>query len=342
MAMTGGRSASIFGTMLALLIAAFATVDAGAADGGDKSALAQVRAGYTELKNKRYHNAIKEFSAALAVGKLNRSEMAKALYYRGIAYRKANQATKAITDFSSALWLKGALSNTEREDAEKQRKAAYAEAGGSTAAPVIDSRSAGRSTPSKPGWQVTNPQAKPGQRSAGAWRTSTSPSGKSEPKPQRQASSANPVTSFFSNLFGGTSGARSKSNLTPVSPPQTTASVPRVSAWSSTTEGARATSTGFRTQTQRAKPSARRGAFVIQVAALRSQREVDMLVKRLNTRHRLALGGRQPVVERRSVGNMGALYHVELPGFRSRRSAGPVCKKLRSDGLDCLVQKRKR
>lgn len=341
--MTGGRSASIFGTMLALLIAAFATTDASAADNGDKSALAQVRAGYTELKKKRYSNAIKEFSAALETGKLNRNEMAKALYYRGVAYRKADQATKAITDFSRALWLKGALSNTEREDAEKQRKAAYAEAGGSRAAPVIDSRTAGKSTPPKAGWKVTTPKTKPSQSTAGAWRTSTNPNGTSAPKPQRQASGSNPVTSFFSNLFGGSSGATSKSNLTPVPPPQTTASVPRVSAWSSTTEGPRATSAGFRTQMQGAKPRrAQRGAFVIQVAALRSQREADKLVKRLTTRHRVALDGRQPVVERRSVGNMGALYHVELPGFRSRSSAGPVCKTLRADGLDCLVQKRTR
>jgi SPOR domain len=344
--MTGARSASVFGYILALAIMVFATTPAGAASNGDKTALEQVRVGYAELKKKRYDAAIKEFSSALTTGKLTRNEMAKALYYRGVAYRKTKQATKAITDFSRALWLKGALSKTEREDAEKQRTAAYAEAGGSSAAPVIDSPAA---APPKATAKVAargkrtataKPRPAPPQTSAGAWRTSTEPTATSSRTPQRQARSENSVSSFFSNLFGG--GNSAKSNLTP--PPRTTASVPQVSAWSSETSPSQQASGGFRTKTRRTRPARRAGTgrYMIQVAILRSQREADNVAKRLSARHGSVLGGRQPMVEKRTVGNMGALYHVRVAGFRSPAAAGPVCKTLRKDGLDCLVQKRGR
>ena len=56
-------------------------------------------------------------------------QMARALYHRGVAYRKANKPAQAISDLTSALWLKNGLQDADRQDAVKQRADAYREAG---------------------------------------------------------------------------------------------------------------------------------------------------------------------------------------------------------------------
>ena len=94
-----------------------------------KQSEAFLRQGYDSLKAKRYKQAVTELSTAMSSGKLRRTEMAKALYYRGIANRGAKRPADAISDLTSALWLKGALSKKERENALTQRQQSYAEAG---------------------------------------------------------------------------------------------------------------------------------------------------------------------------------------------------------------------
>ena len=68
-------------------------------------------------------------SSAISGGKLPPPVMARALYLRGVAHRKLQKPAQAISDLTSALWLKGGLSTEDRADAIKQRSAAYAEAG---------------------------------------------------------------------------------------------------------------------------------------------------------------------------------------------------------------------
>ena len=69
--------------------------------------------------------------------------MAKALLYRGIAYRQQKKPAQAIADLTSALWLKGGLAEADRSDALKQRTSAYQEAGladsGGPIAPAVPS-----------------------------------------------------------------------------------------------------------------------------------------------------------------------------------------------------------
>src|SRR5215510_4746609 len=73
--------------------------------------------------------AVQALSAVLAAGNLPPSVMAKALLLRGTAYRQQKKPAQAISDFTSALWLKGRLSETDRADGLRQRAAAYQEAG---------------------------------------------------------------------------------------------------------------------------------------------------------------------------------------------------------------------
>jgi hypothetical protein len=68
-------------------------------------------------------------TATLAGGNLPPAIMAKALLYRGVAYRQQNKPAQAIADLTSALWLKGGLSDSDRKDALGHRRSAYQEAG---------------------------------------------------------------------------------------------------------------------------------------------------------------------------------------------------------------------
>ncbi len=73
-------------------------------------------------------------SNALSSGGLTSKDMAKALYYRGRAYRKQGRHAQAISDLTSAIWLKNGLSESEKTKALAERAAAYKTAG--VAAPV--------------------------------------------------------------------------------------------------------------------------------------------------------------------------------------------------------------
>ncbi|MBC7831406.1 MAG: hypothetical protein H7Y62_05240, partial [Hyphomicrobium sp.] len=82
--------------------------------------------------------ALRAVEAAMRGG-LPSAQMPRALYYRGLAFRKLGKPGYAISDLTSALWLKGGLSEAERADAIKVRGLAYNEAGISDAPPVPQS-----------------------------------------------------------------------------------------------------------------------------------------------------------------------------------------------------------
>jgi hypothetical protein len=86
-------------------------------------------AGLKAFANGRYQAAIDQLSAALKSSGLSSTETAKALYKRGIAYKKQKQPGLAISDLTSALWLKNGLSGSERETATAERAEAYKMAG---------------------------------------------------------------------------------------------------------------------------------------------------------------------------------------------------------------------
>jgi hypothetical protein len=73
--------------------------------------------------------AISSLSSVISRGGLPPTVMAKALYQRGLAYRAAGKQPQAISDLTSALWLKNGLSETERADAVAKRSQSYRDAG---------------------------------------------------------------------------------------------------------------------------------------------------------------------------------------------------------------------
>src|SRR5687767_6649268 len=83
-----------------------------------ESALKQLQAGKAE-------QAVQAVSAAVAGGNLPPAVLAKALYVRGAAHRRQGRPAQAISDLTSALWLRGGLGGDEREEAIKEKAQAY-------------------------------------------------------------------------------------------------------------------------------------------------------------------------------------------------------------------------
>jgi len=90
--------------------------------------------------------AEQQLSVALSGGGLPNAQMARALYLRGAAYRKLGRPAQAISDLTTAVWLKGGLSDTDKAKATEERQLAYREAGLGEQAPPIGAAPLDQST----------------------------------------------------------------------------------------------------------------------------------------------------------------------------------------------------
>ncbi len=86
-------------------------------------------AGIKSFSAGKYQPAVDELSGALRGGGLGSSEMAKAMYVRGLAFKKLNKTGLAISDLTSALWLKNGLGESDQKNAISERAEAYRIAG---------------------------------------------------------------------------------------------------------------------------------------------------------------------------------------------------------------------
>lgn len=77
----------------------------------------------------KYQPAVDQLSTALRGGGLASGDMARALYTRGLAYKRQNKPGLAISDLTSALWLKNGLIESDRQAAMAERADAYKMAG---------------------------------------------------------------------------------------------------------------------------------------------------------------------------------------------------------------------
>lgn len=307
----------------------------------------------------KYEEALRAFEAAMRGG-LPSNQMPRLLYYRGLTFRKLGKPGFAVSDLTSALWLKGGLSEAERADAVKARALAYNESGVSDVPPVPQSSYAeapalpGQSKDA-PGWQTAM------SGGAGAAPAPAAPASNAPAAPTPPSSSGG-VSGFFSSLFGGGSSSQPKAEDPPTSTASIAGSAPPPEAasagWGGTTEvvanaapaqkrGAE-TASPFVTQVAAVaeprnpapEPAARgapSGKFRLQVAAVRSRSEAEALADLLVGRHGDQLGGRQPVVDESVIGSMGTFYRVRLGPYASANEPEQLCGALRADGFDCLV-----
>lgn len=119
----------------------------------------------------KYKDAIPQLTMALAAAGLPSQQMAKALYYRGIAHRKLGKPAQAMSDLTTAIWVSGGLSDADRASAIDNRQAAYREAGlGDEAPPLVNTAPApalAAATPA-PAAPAAAPAPEPAAVSAGA------------------------------------------------------------------------------------------------------------------------------------------------------------------------------
>ena len=289
--------------------------------------------------------ALRAFEAAIRGG-LPSAQMPRALYYRGLAFRKLGKPGFAVSDLTSALWLKGGLSEAERADAIKVRALAYNEAGISDVPPVPQSSYA--EAPALPGQSNAAPTET--AMAGGAPPVSNAPAAPTPP------SSSGGIGGFFSSLFGGGSSSSE------AEAPTTTASIAPADSggWGGTTEVSPADATPPQRAPEIASPfvtqvaavdqpktsandaapvarSAPSGKYKLQVAAVRTRSEAEALAGLVVGRHGEQLGGRKPEVDETVIGSMGTFYRVRLGPYSSAAEPEQLCVALRSDGFDCLV-----
>jgi cell division septation protein DedD len=278
--------------------------------------------------------AAQSLTALLARGGLPPPIMAQAFLERGIAYRKSNKPAQAISDLTSALWLKGGLSSAERTEALDQRTAAYQEAGLS---PTGEARAATASStdhhPTGSTWSGTTTTAS--VRADPAVEHTSAPATQSGP------------WDFFNNLFGGSASANAPQQPTtgslpkPERPAAQTPAEPHkaLSSWVQNTEvhakaEPRAAHAAPPAAPARAKPE---GKFRIQLATVRTEQEAKALAAKVKREHATALASREPEIDRAVVGNMGAFYRVRVGPFATQQESQAMCAQLKGSGLDCLT-----
>ncbi|MGE0628576.1 MAG: SPOR domain-containing protein [Hyphomicrobiaceae bacterium] len=282
---------------------------AGIGDGAKLSAAAaqqKVEAGIRAIGAGKHTAAVTDISAALDAGSLAPSQTARALYYRGVAYRSLSKPALAIADLTSALWLKKGLDPEQRKDALEQRTAAYREAGiPEQAAPGVATRTADAKqavSSAKNSTQITGGGTGIGHLLSswmGGGSTATSSIAKSSPAPESKPAAVAPVASSW--------GA----GTTVVMPAKTT-------------------------QAAQARPATGR-LYGIQVAAVRSPQEAQAVAARVQQRLGAQLNGRAPLVEQTDAGNEGTLYKVRVGPFASSNESRALCDRIKSEGMSCVV-----
>ena len=116
----GGRSLPRLCLLAASLAVVLAAGPVHAQDAGLKSGAASLAAG-------KYDAAVRQLSAAINAGTASPGDAAKALYLRGIAYRKMGEPARAAADLGAAIWL--GLPEADRVKALVNRGLAFKAAG---------------------------------------------------------------------------------------------------------------------------------------------------------------------------------------------------------------------
>jgi cell division septation protein DedD len=267
-----------------------------------EAALKQVQAGRAE-------QAVQAVTSTLSAGNLPPGLMAKALYVRGLAYRKQGRPAQAISDLNSALWLKGGLGGEDRAEAAKERSAAYADAGlgAQSEAPAPKTGGGffsglfGSPTP------APTPTAQPPPRAP-------------PPPPAPEKAEAPPATKASTAISSGwSSGTEVRKEKS--APSTKAAAVPRKAAPPPAPA--------------KARPAAKSGGrYLVQLAAVPTEAEAKALVAK--AKRDPTLTARQPLIDRTVQGNKAALYRVRFGPFGSAQESQAACAKLKRSGFDCL------
>jgi hypothetical protein len=253
--------------------------------------------------------AVQSLTATLSGGNLPPAVMAKALYMRGLGYRQQKKPAHALSDLTSALWLKGGLGGDERADAIKQRTAAYSDAGLTERGEVVV------------GAIPESPPPASAKKSGGGW---------------------------LGNIFGSPDSPAPPTNRPKVAAAIEKAEAPAapkapkpLGGWGSNTQvqvdrEALAAPATVQPPKSEAPPAGEEGRFRVQLAAVRTEAEAMALAAKAKREHAAVLAASAPQIEKAVLGNMGSFYRVRFGPFATEQETQAVCAKLKSSGFDCL------
>lgn len=287
-----------------------------------------VETGVTHLEAGRLDAAVSSLTSALAAGSLPAAQTARALHYRGVAYRRQGKPAQALSDLTSALSVRNGLTETQRAESLKERAAAYRDAGLPDQSEADTIKVATKSAP--------DTTASGGVATTGTARTGNEPS------------AAPSSGGFFSSLFGG--GAKTEAAPAPPPAPAPASPVQTAAAWGSGTQvrsdpvppepkaeavarPAAAAAPAVKTKAT-ATPS---GTVLVQVALVRNRSEAEAIASRIQAKHAKALAGRQTTIDEVVLGNMGTLYRLRVGPYAAVADSNALCARLRSEGLDCMT-----
>jgi hypothetical protein len=277
------------------------------------------------LEAGKAEQAIQQINALLAGPKLDVRMMARAMVIRGSAWRKQGKPAQAIADLTSALWLKGGLSEADRAAALAMRTEAYREAGLADSGPAPESKAAGKRT--ETAVASSNKQVE-----------ETKPVPPAERTPAPAATTQKSGGGFFSNLFGGGAASGPAAETAEREKRKAQAPQPAIgSSWSSATDVTPAPSKAAAGSVTTASTAAAGGRYRVQVATVRSRSEAQALASKVKAQHGAILGSRQPEIDETVIGNMGTFYRVRIGPYANAEEPNSLCAKLRASGLDCLI-----
>ena len=336
------------------------------------AALKDYDAGVKAWQGGKSDTAVEELSKAINSSKLPQQQMARALYYRGLANRKLAKPAQAISDLQSALWLKGALTDAERNEAMAARSAAYREAGISDPQAGKASESANRVTDAKP--VAASPEAAPqppnapaqtiaasasGQAQAPAkdWATAVHGSGRPAAASAATASVATVSAStqapaaptqpgsFLSSLFGGGFGSSTAQPEAPerrATPPHVDEDPDKPKPWgtaqvrpaagASRVAGVVPPATTVSTAASASATPGNAGAFRLQVAAVASKADAEKIAAKFKKEQPKAVAQRAVDIDQAD-----STWRVRVGPYVSANEPRNLCVKLRQSGYDCMV-----
>jgi cell division septation protein DedD len=280
-----------------------------------------IDAALKQLQAGRADQAVQALSGAVAGGNLPPAIMAKALYVRGVAYRRQGRSAQAISDLNAALWLKGGLGGDDRSEAINERAAAYADAG--LADPGGGQGAASKAAASNGSNWLSglfngfSGASEPPPRPPPPPRASPPPVVADDPPPL-PAGKAAAATSGWSSTPQAEEPPRAPAAKAPPPPRAQPARVPPPAA------------------PPEAPARRAEGRYLVQLAAMRTEAEALALAAKAKREHAAVLAGRAQSIDQKVFGNMGAFYRARFGPFASAQETQAVCAKLQGSGIDCL------
>ena len=326
-------------------------------------------AGASAFTAGKYDVTVRMMTGVLQGDKVDPSEAAKALYYRGLAYQKLKQHTRAIADLGAAMWL--GLPPSERTAALVNRSLAYratglasqadtelaaarkgdrggdvekiiASNGGSGTADTASISGFATEVRSENGRTTTiasaEPAAAPPRNAEAAKSESWTTTQQSEAAPSEPQSGGNRLSRWWGSVRGSSGEPEPEPAPAPAPPPAPNAAAV-TSAWTTETQAETGAAAGTRVATASPTvpvPSGSGGNYLLQLSPTRSEAEASALWKTV-AKQNAQLAGLQPRIEKTDMGGLGTFYRLQIGPFPDKAESLKLCNALKRSGVDCFL-----